>query len=188
MSMTCVDKEKLNQLLLSRGISLAQLAKGAGISRQSLYDMFRGQSIFTRPFEKIVHELGVDFSELLAQSSRLDGILGDAPDAVRRAALELQRYAERKKATLFLIGSRARGKKDFRADWDFGIYFRGKLPTDFARIKQRLKDRAFPHRLDIVDLSSAPPWFLPSVAEDALHMTGAATHDEVFDTNDRRSA
>lgn len=189
--MILVDKDKLGQLLASRGMSLAQLARGAGISRQSIYDMFQGKSIFTRPFEKIMHELGVDFSELLSQSSRLDDILGEAPDSVRRAALELQRYAERKKATLFLIGSRARGKKDLRADWDFGLYFTGKLPINFARTKQRLKDRAFPHRLDIVDLSSAPSWFLQSVADDALHMTGTVPHDEVFGatgSRDRRSA
>jgi hypothetical protein len=143
--------------------------------------MFKGKAIFSAPFEKILDELLIEHDDILVSRSRTDEILGNAPDSVRKAALRLQQYAEKHHADLYLIGSRARGKRGVRADWDFGIYFSaGKRPVDFSRTKQSVSDMAFPHRVDIVDLGSAPSWFLKSIVHDALHMTGQTSRDIIF--------
>jgi len=143
--------------------------------------MFRGKSIYAAPFEKIVDELSIQPNDILLSPSLTDEILSAAPDSVQKAALKLQQYTEKHHADLYLIGSRSRGKKGVRADWDFGIYFSSrKSPVDFSRTKQRISDTAFPHRIDIVDLSSAPSWFLKSVAHDALYITGKTDRNIIF--------
>lgn len=55
-----LSRTKLKAALQRQGLNLAKLAKTIGSSRQSLYAMLKGASIYNRPFEKIVHKLGVD--------------------------------------------------------------------------------------------------------------------------------
>ncbi|MFH1830041.1 MAG: helix-turn-helix domain-containing protein [Pseudomonadota bacterium] len=176
-----MDRKKLETLLCSRGTSLNQLAKKCGISRQSLYNMFEGKSVLTKPFEKLLSVLGVDFDDIVTGQTQLEDIFSSAPDKVRKAALALLEYAQNKDADLFLIGSRAKGKKGVRPDWDFAIYFPDlKMHLDLASLKQRVSDIAFPHRIDIVDFTSAPDWFKRSIADDAIRMSGATTRDKIF--------
>lgn len=170
--MLVLDKNKLENSLRGRGKSLSKFASDCGISRQSLYNMFAGKSIFSTSFEKILNELGVSFDEVVAQTSRFDSIMLEAPYKIKKIALKLEEYARTNGADLFLIGSRVRGKKGIRSDWDFAVYFRhGKKPKGFSLFKQDQLDMAFPYRIDIVCLNDAPTWFLNSIADSNIRVT-----------------
>lgn len=179
-----LDRTKLQGLLSSRGFSLNAFAKQCGISRQSIYNMMEGKSVFSKPFEKIMAELNVELEDLMRERPSIEAILESAPRAVQRAALQIQEYVRQQKADLFLIGSRARGKKGIRSDWDFAIFYPDEaVHPELALLKQRCADAAFPHRIGIVNITTAPQWFLRSVAGDALRLEGSTDREYVFKRN-----
>jgi len=176
-----LDRNKLSGLLSSKGLSLNAFAKQCGISRQSIYNMMEGKSIFSKPFQKILAELNVDFEDLTKARPSVEAILADAPRSIQRAALQLQEHAREKSADLFLIGSRARGKKGIRSDWDFAIFYPdAEVHSELALVKQRCMDGAVPHRLGITNITTAPRWFLKSIAKDALRLEGLTDRAYVF--------
>lgn len=176
-----IDRSKLEGVLTKRGVNLSQFAKECGISRQSLYNMFKGDSVFAVPFEKLVDYLGIDPFELLRSESPVEKVLADAPRAIREAVDELVNYAVEERADLFLIGSRASGKAGERSDWDFGIYFHdGRWRDELASLKMRISDIAFPYSVDLVNLFAAPDWFKRSVGGDALRLAGSTGTDIIF--------
>lgn len=168
-----VDQEKLMRLLDARRVSLNGFAKACGVSRQSIYNMFRGKSVLSVPFEKVLLTLGVGFEEIVAGARAPARMFEEMPKKVKEALHLLKEYALRTKASLYLIGSRARGKKGTRADWDFAFRFSsGKRPDDFVALKNRAADVAFPYPIDIVDISSSPDWFCESIEKDAVPLVG----------------
>lgn len=179
-----LDRAKLHGLLSSRGLSLNAFAKQCGISRQSVYNMMEGKSVFSKPFEKIMAELNVEFEDLMRARPSVENILASAPRTVQRAALQIQEYVRQRKADLFLIGSRARGKRGIRSDWDFAIFYPdGKEHSELVPLKQRCADAAFPHRIGIVNITTAPQWFLKSIVGDALRLEGSTDYEYVFKRN-----
>lgn len=188
--MIAIDRQRFEAMLKRRGMSISVFADRCGISRQSLYNMFQGKSIFSTTFEKVLKALGVDFEEIVARPRKLEGILERAPAAVQKAVLSLEEFATEKNADLFLIGSRARGKRGVRADWDFGIFFPSSFERrEFVKLKQRVEDTSFPHRVDVVNLGEAPEWFLSSASKDAVRVSGTTPHEMVFSRRRiRRSA
>ncbi|MFH1874136.1 MAG: nucleotidyltransferase domain-containing protein [Pseudomonadota bacterium] len=134
--------------------------------------MFSGKSIFSTSFEKVLAELGVDFEEITTKTTDFESIIQDSPPKIKKIALKFEEYAQKNQADLFLIGSRARGKKGIKSDWDFALYFRlDKRPKGFSLFKQELIDLAFPYRIDLVCLNEAPAWFLNSIATSSIRIT-----------------
>ena len=176
-----LDRKKLESSLSLRGENLSQLARSCGMSRQSLYEMFEGKSIFSTPFEKLLGELMIPFGRITVDDENILAPLHDAPLQVRRVVLSLQRYAVQHNADLFLFGSRARGKKGIRADWDFALFFpSGRQPKSFASLKINAEETAFPYRVDVLCLNDAPAWFLNSVSSDALRLHGVTDPEIIF--------
>lgn len=176
-----IDRRKFEALLKSRRLGLSSFAASCGISRQSLYNMFEGRSIFSTTFEKVLSTLDVDFDQITSRAPAIGDIFARAPASIQKTAAVIHEFAANNKADLFLIGSRAKGKEGVRADWDFGIFFpspRGR--KNFVRLKTRVEDISFPHRVDIADLNEAPEWFLSSVSKDAIRMAGKTPLDEIF--------
>lgn len=179
--MMVLDRNKFEAILAGRGEKLAGFAKRCGISRQSIYNMFEGSSIFSKSFEKILQNLGVHYDELLEKRDVASVVMNEAPIGVQKAACELEKYAQENGADLFIIGSRARGAKGVRSDWDFAIYFtEKKAQRSLPLTKQKVGDLAFPHRIDVVCLNEAPGWFLKSVEHDAIRLCGKVAKDEIF--------
>lgn len=182
-----LDRNKLNGLLSSKGLSLNAFAKQCGISRQSIYNMMEGKSIFSKPFEKVMAELDVDFEDLMKARPSIESVLADAPRSIQRAALQIQEYAREKKADLFLIGSRARGRKGIRSDWDFAVFYPNQQEHhELALVKQKCMDAAFPHRLGITNITTAPSWFLRSIEKDALRLEGSTDRAYIFKCGDKK--
>lgn len=185
-----LDREKLDQILNNKDMSLAQLAHDCGISRQSIYNMFIGKSFLSAPLEKMLDFLNIDLEDVLERRSSLELILGNAPEKIRNAVLKLQKYAELNKADLFLVGSRARGKRTIRSDWDFVVFFpKNKKVKGIASFKQKISDIAFPYKIDVVTLNQAPTWFIDSVSNEAIRVTGSTDPKIVFSKKrERKSA
>jgi predicted nucleotidyltransferase len=143
--------------------------------------MFGRRSIFNKPFEKILKLLVVDHSKLVKEKYSEEEPLGHAPDNIKKLVLSLIEYAKGHNADVLLFGSRVKKNKSIRSDWDFGIYFQQeKIPKDFSALKGRLLERAFPYRADIVVLNYAPDWFLDSIEEDAVMLTGERSRSSIF--------
>ena len=178
--MLIIERQRLEKILNSKGLNLSDLAKECGISRKSLYDMFEGDTIFTTPFKKVLSFLNIEFEEVTKNETSLSPILKEAPANIIKILLQLQTFAKEKNASLFLFGSRARGKKGIRADWDFAIYFMDKKRVkNFASFKEKLTDKAFPYSIDIVVLNDAPDWFIDSISNEAILIEGKTSMKEI---------
>ncbi|MFH0799032.1 MAG: helix-turn-helix domain-containing protein [Pseudomonadota bacterium] len=176
-----LDRKRLESVLAARGLSLAGLAKACGISRQSIYNMFRGRSVLSAPLEKIIRELRTGLPDIVVEDASEDGVFARAPEKVQDAVVVLKGYALRESADLFLIGSRARRKRGVRSDWDFAIYFPdGRHRHSLASVKAKASDAAFPHRIDVVCLNFAPPWFMKSIEASAKRIVGETTTAAIF--------
>ena len=176
-----MDRKKLDSLLAERGLSLNAFAKECGVSRQSLYNMFHGRSILSTPMRKVLSFLHVGIEDVVEEAPGLETVLAGAPDSIVRSAGLLRDFAIEHGAELFLIGSRARGKKGITSDWDFAVYFpTGDTPAGFASLKLDAVDAAFPYRVDVVLLGNAPDWFIKSIEEDAVCLTGGSSVSDIM--------
>lgn len=169
-----LDRGKLTKLMAARGLSLARLAATSGVSRQSIYNMLSGRSVLSTPLEKILMALAADVDEVVSKAPGPREVFRRAPDRVQAAFAILREYALQHGASLFLIGSRARGTRGRAgSDWDFALQFpSGKRPGDFVSVKNRAIDAAFPYPVDVVDLSASPEWFLKSIEGGAVLLAG----------------
>ncbi|MBI2344311.1 MAG: nucleotidyltransferase domain-containing protein [Deltaproteobacteria bacterium] len=167
--MLYLDRAKLEEVLRRHGLSLAALARQAGISRQSLYLMFKNQPVFAIPFQRVLDTLHIDYRAITKDMSVGDTMMAVAPIQIHKVTMQLIEFCRHHHADLVLFGSRTRGKMTIQADWDFGVWFRRTIDDYPLRVlKQQLVDRAFPYRIDVVNLNQAPPWFRKSV--DAHHV------------------
>ncbi|MBI4197331.1 MAG: nucleotidyltransferase domain-containing protein [Deltaproteobacteria bacterium] len=171
--MQILSRPRLQKLLGERRLTLSKMARECAISRQSLYKMLAGMPIYNTPFLKLIQFLRVEPEEVTEESSVETLFLRMAPLKIQKTALELIQFCKKHQATLLLFGSQARGTKGIGSDWDFGVYFHKKdANRDLRRLKQNLQDRAFPYRIDVVNLGQAPSWFLEGVRKDRFLLEG----------------
>ncbi|MBI2092916.1 MAG: nucleotidyltransferase domain-containing protein [Deltaproteobacteria bacterium] len=169
--MLYLDKAKLNVFLKSNGLNIARLAKRCGVSRQSIYNMLGGETVFNTIFERIVTYLNIHYSMITEEMKHADFITESFPDKIKLAALKLSAFAEKNSADLILFGSRAAGKKGIRHDFDFAINFHKKANDKGLKLlRQSIMDGVFPYRIDVVNLNSAPEWFKASIKGDIVYL------------------
>lgn len=169
--MLYLAKTKFEALLKSRGLNIAKLAKQCGVSRQSIYNMLGGETVFNTTFDKMLSFLTVSYKDLTEEMDEATVILRSFPDKIKKIALSLENFCAKNSADLILFGSRAAGKKGVRHDFDFAVYFHKKTNDEgLKKIKRSLTDKAFPYRVDIVDLNSAPEWFTSSIKDDIVYL------------------
>jgi len=170
-----LSREKLSALLRTEGANLSQLARKAGLSRQSLYGLLGGQSIYKGPFQKLLDYFRVPEDSLTEDVSVKDRLIKVAPPKVRKLILKLQEFCRRWKGSLLIFGSRPSGRAAARSDWDFGLYFpkeREKIRKEFRKLRPVLLAEVFPNRVEIINLSQAPSWFWESIQTEALTLYG----------------
>ena len=171
--MRLLSEEKLKAKLAERHLSLRELATQAGISRQSIYSMFHGAPIYSVPFYKIIQSLKIDTEAITSSLSQQEEILKRAPLKIKKAVLEMQRFCQAHEGSLFLFGSQATGRAHPSSDWDFGAFFHKQDHDKSLRLlKVKLQDHVFPYRLDLLNLTGAPAWFINSIREEAFLMMG----------------
>lgn len=168
-----LDRSQLEVALAKRGLTLSQLCRKAGISRQSVYAMLAGRSIYNSSFLKILRVLGPDASEITVLESPLKRLSARMPEGVRKAALLLYEHAMSFGATLVLFGSRATSRARAGSDWDFGLYYPSRVPSAaLAQLKPKAQDLAFPIGLDVVCLNRAPSWFWEALRGESVLLCG----------------
>lgn len=168
-----LDREKLTDLLGKRRLNLRLLAQKAGISRQSLYSLLKGGTIYNQPFLKLVTWLNLDPEAITSRDDPVRCLTRSAPERIQKVMLRLEEFVRNHDASLCLFGSRARGRKETGLDWDFGIYFHNKNQDgELRKLKRALEERAFPYQIDVVNLNGAPPWFLQGILGEALVLVG----------------
>lgn len=171
--MLYLDKLRLKQQASQHGWSIAELAKQAGVSRQSLYNMLGRNPVFNTSFAKILQVLRVPYQAITTEASVADALLADAPETIRKIVLTLIDFCRAHNAALLLFGSRVRGKSGPRVDWDFAIWFHGTSPDRAFRSRKRIAhDAAFPYRLDLIHLNQAPAWFRNTVDQSHIVLYG----------------
>lgn len=171
--MLYLDKARLRKAAEPHGWSLAQLAQHAGVSRQSLYNMFGRAPVFNTSFAKVLRVLQVPYQTITQEVTRADALMADAPPVMRKVIVHLIDFCRRHNAALLLFGSRLRGKSGPRADWDVAIWFRAATPERaFRRQKDAACHAAFPYRLDLIHLNHAPTWFRDEVDQSHVVLYG----------------
>lgn len=171
--MQILIQRKLNRLLSQRGISLSKFCKKSRISRQSLYNMFKGESIYNKPFTKLIEALNIKPDQITESSSSQENIFKKAPLKIQKVLLKLKEFCEKNRASLYLFGSQASQTARRGSDWDFGIYFQKKDQSKPLRnLKLKLIDQMFPYRMDVVCLNRAPKWFLQSIEDEIITLYG----------------
>lgn len=168
-----MSEEKLKATLAHQNLSLRKLALQSKVSRQSIYALLNGSPIYTLPFVKIIQTLRVAPEEITHVSSWQDILLEKAPFKIRKAILEIQSLGRAHDGSLLLFGSQATGQARPHSDWDFGIYFHKKDEDRKLRLlKIKLQEEVFPYRLDLLNLTQAPAWFIQSIRDESLLLSG----------------
>lgn len=171
--MLSLNESKLKSILNKKQRTLSQACNDCGISRQSLYAMLKGASVFNTPFTKLITHLNIDPAEITQTTSQGENVLGSAPLKIQKIVLRLKDFCEKYSASLILFGSQAAGTSRASSDWDFGIYFNKKdVTSQLRRLKSQLQEDSFPYRLDVVVLNQAPSWFWASIQDESLLLFG----------------
>lgn len=197
-----LSRKKLQTLLARQGLNLSQACRVSGVSRQSIYNMLAGASVYNQPLTKFLTALHLKPEEVVERPAPAADILRRAPRRVQKVMVRLLAFCRINQASLLLFGSQVIRRSSARSDWDFGVWFAGRVGSrhPFAACKQKLTEEAFPDRVDIVVLNQAPAWFWDSIREEVilLHGTlppplqavkaGAKTPDVGRETDDQETA
>jgi len=128
-----------------------------------------GKDIFSKKFYEIANALNEDPIDLIV-SERSD--IADV-DEIR---LIINAISDYKDIALVLLGSRAKGKAKKYSDWDIGVTRGSDALTgrEFLKIKRLVGDLAedLPRKVDLINLDSAPEWFLDSLDYEPLFLGG----------------
>lgn len=173
--MQVLSREKLDFLLSSKGLGLSRLAQEAGIARQSIYKMLKGDSIYNVPFTKLIAFLQVEPNQITKKEERASSLLKKFPLKIQKAILKLQEFCRRHHGSLLLFGSQAkRGNFKVSSDWDLGVYFvKEEKARELRLLKQRIIESVFPYRIDILNLNRAPEWFSESIQTESELLFGS---------------
>lgn len=98
-----------------------------------------------------------ELRELFIKSRCASRSFDAAPESIKRAVkFVIDSISD--SGVVFLFGSRATGENHDRSDWDIGFFQRDAIALDqLLKIKQRVRDIAWPHCIDVVDFDRAAP-------------------------------
>ena len=169
-----IDKKKFEMRLREMGYkSMLDFARRFGIHRNTLLLYLKGKDVFSSSFARITEALKIDPAEIMMPISDKK-IKIDAIDEIRPIIALIIKHDPN--IAVFLLGSRAKGKKREHADWDIGIT-RGRKPIDgneYLKLRMMVNDAAedLLHNVDIVNLDRAPAWFLEGIDYEPVFLDG----------------
>lgn len=179
--MLFIDRYKLESILSSRGLSINKLAIAAGVSRQSIYNMYEETPVFNTTFEKIRQYLNVDFRAISSDSTLAQEILKKSPDKIKIASYILTEFARDNNADLLLFNTSGTGKYGTNHDWNFAFYFRKDFNQNkFSVLRQQLLEKASPFRVEIFNLGAAPLWLRLLIKNNYIRLLGNTPEDVLF--------
>lgn len=179
--MLYLDKKRLDDVLVQKNTTLNGLANACGISRQSIYQMFEERSVFNTSFEKMLKFLNCSHEDLTRDTDSLDEFIRIVPPYIRGIISELHAFSEKNETDLYILFPNGKGRFGFSKDWTFGLYFTKKdRERKMSTTRQEILNRAAPYRIEIVNLSRAPTWYLTSAKDGHIKVFGTTSDETVF--------
>lgn len=149
--------------------NFSEFALKNNMHRNTLIKLIKGKDVFCNAFAKLTAVLKVDPLSLLTHSP--------APDQDVSHMEEIEEFLSRlhardKDLSIFLLGSRARGRAQEYSDWDIGVFRYPKSITgiEYLRLKREIEDQTqdLLRSVDLVNLNQAPGWFLENTMNDGF--------------------
>lgn len=165
-----LDRDFFEKLLEEHGYkNHLDFCQKNGIHRNTLNYYLSGQDVFSKKIYEIAKALNVNAKDLIVPAEieikdveEIKGIVNELSSVPGLA--------------IMLLGSRAKGSAKKYSDWDLGIT-RGDKPLtarEYLRLRGIVGELAenLPRKVDVVNLDSAPLWFLESIDYDPLFLGG----------------
>lgn len=152
--------------------SLSELARKAGVHRSTLNHLLLGErSPISDSLVRIAAVLKTSPLELLGHK------YADEDENLKylqeQLSLLVANYSE---LAMVLIGSRAKNKATKFSDWDIGITAgKKKIDTDlYLNIKEKILSLldSWSYSVDVINLDSAPEWFLEEMNYSPVFLAG----------------
>lgn len=140
-----------------------------GLHRNALDRFSRGAGVLPESIERVLSALSLPIHEAVVPQP---GTLGFAEEIM---PLVEQIHRGHPTTSIFLFGSRAKGRARKFSDYDLGVYAKDGVPlTDFLHILEETEafEEKASQRIDCVNLSSATPEFLREIAPDLTLLAG----------------
>lgn len=165
-----LNREFFERALRERGfdnhLAFCECAK---IHRNTLNYYLSGRDVFSKKFYDIAAALEADPLALIAPVDIGVQNAGEIELIIRELGMN-------KDVAAILLGSRAKGQAKAFSDWDIGITGGEKniSDRDFLGMKGRVDEIAdnLPRKVDLINLDSAPDWFLDEIDYEPVFLGG----------------
>lgn len=159
------------------------LSKRLGISympiQRELSSLEKGGLVISRRIGKtVIFEVNKDYplyKELRALIMKVESLEKVAMPAEIRKAIDELIKALSSESDVFLFGSRASDKLKRTSDWDIGFYQETPIALyELLALKQRIRECAWPYRVDVVDFSKVTGEFKKLASKNVLYIKRGA--------------
>lgn len=169
-----LNNSLFRRLLIGKGYAnLLDFSRKTLIHRNTLNNYISGKSVFAGAFEDIAEKLDVSPLELIMPISDtsvdIDNIDELKPVIAKIVGMD-------KNIAVLLLGSRANRREKKYSDWDIGITRSSNQieAKEYLRIKEAVLSAAddLPRSVDIINLDSAPVWFIKNIDYEPVFLDG----------------
>lgn len=169
-----INSNILKKAMVGKNIgSMALLSKESSVHRNTILGYLSGKSVFLDTFTQIADHLGLDPLELITPASETKA-KAENIDEIKQIIAALTKT--KKGCAVILLGSRAKGRAKKYSDWDIGITG-GTNPissSEYLTMKNKVDELSedLPRTVDLVNLDSAPAWFLKAIDYEPQFLDG----------------
>lgn len=166
--MYTLDMDAIKAAVRKRGFGgIKPFLEHIGLHRNTLDRFARGASVLPRSVEQILSSLSIPIEKALVSSSQ------NAGDPIMPLVERIHR--NHPNTSLFLFGSRARGRSRKYSDFDLGVYSHTGIPLkeflDILEEKEQFEEES-PWTIDCVNLTNVTDDFLGSISHDITLLAG----------------
>jgi len=140
-----------------------------GLHRNAFDRFARGARVLPESVERVLAVLDLPIQEAIVAEDETDECAGAIMPLVEKI------HKKHPTVSIFLFGSRARGRARRYSDFDLGVYSRDGVPlAEFLQILEEKEtfEEAAPQRIDCVNLSNATTDFLQEIGPDLRLLAG----------------
>jgi predicted nucleotidyltransferase len=140
-----------------------------GLHRNALDRFSRGAGVLPESIERVLAALNLPIHEAVLRQDESRGVAEEIMPFVEEL------HKRHPTISIFLFGSRARGRARTYSDFDLGVYARdGVRLAEFLQILEEKEafEEVAPQRIDCVNLNNATPEFLREIAPDLRLLAG----------------
>jgi predicted nucleotidyltransferase len=145
------------------------LLEHLGLHRNALDRFARGAGVLPNSIDTVIAALNLPIQDAVIRQLEPVGIADEIMPLVEKI------HKEHPTISIFLFGSRAKGRARRYSDYDLGVYSKdGVSLTEFLQIleKKEAYEEISPQRIDCVNLTNATPEFLREIALDLRLLAG----------------